>query len=384
MSVYDAHPLALGESTNIRLIELLHNSMPSLTSHISCRLFVVPFKEAPSYTALSYVWGPENPTMKIHVDDHEFVVRKNLWDFLWQCRLSGFKNYLWIDALCIDQTSIKERNHQVALMRHIYTGASYVIAWLGQDVDQNFRTVVEMSRMSTQWDLTLPKEEHSTFIKRIAQVLNNSYWERLWVVQEFAIARVVELWSGDSQIGCKTFAEMLVPLQRMSDDPVDYPKVSSILYRTKASGMLYYRWLYHARRAGASTPETLCSTDIFTTFDTSLCVDVRDRVYGLLGLIDEQELKDFPIVVDYSQQPYELFVQLWERYLKLSENKRKSGGLPNGNDMSVATHFRDMLHISPDDWERSTVGSYFHQKGSWIGIKITGVPISDQVLASMS
>jgi hypothetical protein len=37
----------------------------------------------------------------------------------------------WIDALCIDQCSILERNHQVAQMCSIYTKAQEVIAWLG-------------------------------------------------------------------------------------------------------------------------------------------------------------------------------------------------------------------------------------------------------------
>jgi hypothetical protein len=39
--------------------------------------------------------------------------------------------YLWADALCINQSDTPEKNHQVPLMRHIYGHSSRVIMWLG-------------------------------------------------------------------------------------------------------------------------------------------------------------------------------------------------------------------------------------------------------------
>jgi hypothetical protein len=40
---------------------------------------------------------------------------------------------LWIDAVCIDQTNIAERNAQVAMMAKIYGSGSGMIIWLGED-----------------------------------------------------------------------------------------------------------------------------------------------------------------------------------------------------------------------------------------------------------
>lgn len=71
----------------------------------------------PSYIALSYTWGPSEPT-------HDFIgiaVRENLWLFLEQMKLSKQKQWLWIDAICIDQSNVAERNHQVQMMRSIYS-----------------------------------------------------------------------------------------------------------------------------------------------------------------------------------------------------------------------------------------------------------------------
>lgn len=39
--------------------------------------------------------------------------------------------YLWIDALSIDQANVLERNHQVQQMAEIYSKAKYVLVWVG-------------------------------------------------------------------------------------------------------------------------------------------------------------------------------------------------------------------------------------------------------------
>jgi len=53
----------------------------------------------------------------------------------------------WIDALCIDQDSIHEKNHQVAQMGSIYAKSIEVISWLGfnQSIGRAFTFGLEMS-----------------------------------------------------------------------------------------------------------------------------------------------------------------------------------------------------------------------------------------------
>lgn len=38
---------------------------------------------------------------------------------------------IWVDAICINQSDVKERNHQVHIMQRIYTNAASVVVWLG-------------------------------------------------------------------------------------------------------------------------------------------------------------------------------------------------------------------------------------------------------------
>ena len=87
------------------------------------------------YQCLSYVWGDEIRHRAILVNDQKFSCRSNLADFLDVTRVnySGPDDTLWIDALCIDQRSPKERDHQVNQMGEIYSCATNVLAWLGRD-----------------------------------------------------------------------------------------------------------------------------------------------------------------------------------------------------------------------------------------------------------
>lgn len=40
--------------------------------------------------------------------------------------------YLWIDAICINQENISERNHQVHQMSHIHESSEFAVVWLGR------------------------------------------------------------------------------------------------------------------------------------------------------------------------------------------------------------------------------------------------------------
>ena len=65
----------------------------------------------------------------ILLDGYEFYIRKNPAIALHRLRKSDSCRTMWIDALCIDQTSMEERNHQVRAMSKIYTQAARVVIW---------------------------------------------------------------------------------------------------------------------------------------------------------------------------------------------------------------------------------------------------------------
>ncbi|KAF8860198.1 HET-domain-containing protein, partial [Acephala macrosclerotiorum] len=122
------HYEPLREKDSIRLL-ILYPGLPD--DEISCSLLHVRFCESPRYEALSYMWGSEKDQMEILLDGNKHPIRNNLWQALKHLRSERYKRFLWADALCIDQASEEERNHQVAQMSDIYEQAMGVRVWLG-------------------------------------------------------------------------------------------------------------------------------------------------------------------------------------------------------------------------------------------------------------
>jgi hypothetical protein len=84
------------------------------------------------YSCVSYTWGKADGGFPIRINEKVFRVRENLFWFLklaWKERL---RQDFWIDALCIDQSNVLERNHQVQQMGQIFAQAEEVIMWLGR------------------------------------------------------------------------------------------------------------------------------------------------------------------------------------------------------------------------------------------------------------
>lgn len=121
--------------------------------------------DSPEYHALSYTWGEALHSTIEHRKDEEpssssqrsvkvpltnldtsedgvpgsmllngksYMITQNLEDALEQLATSGLVGeWVWIDAICIDQDNLEEKGVQVALMGDIYSKASDVIVWLG-------------------------------------------------------------------------------------------------------------------------------------------------------------------------------------------------------------------------------------------------------------
>lgn len=130
-TTYHHKPLAGPNST--RVLHLLP-SISSSSDPIEIQLFDINLGNAPKYEALSYAWGSVTEKVAINCDNKELRVTLNCESALRHLRLQDQKRTLWVDAICIDQTSVEERNQQVRIMGEIYSTASRVTIWLGPAV----------------------------------------------------------------------------------------------------------------------------------------------------------------------------------------------------------------------------------------------------------
>lgn len=301
-TLYEDTPLHIDVSTNIRLLEIL--PADDETAPISCTLRVIALQESPTYTALSYVWGPPTPARDILVNSEPFTVRENLWNFLHQARKDRRTCAFWIDAICIDQDSNQERTHQVSMMGKIYSEAELAIAWLGT-----------ATKYSAQWERamkTIPtfnEDDHKNFKRwykvygpSILDLYSSPYWSRIWIVQEYVLARQIILQCGPHE----TTGELVSSLCEIWYDYFSFHEIkkrpsfheSMAIRIVDRATMEYARWNISNLVAwiGTSTERE--------------CADRRDRVYALLALCDPGELAAYAIVPDYSKSILEVHAQL--------------------------------------------------------------------------
>jgi hypothetical protein len=141
-SIYQHHPVIGGE--NIRVLKL--HPARNLDDPIHCSLEVLSLdgiesKNSP-YDALSYVWGsPPVRNQEIICDKFTLLVTENCRTALQYLRLPSKIRVLWVDAICIDQSTVLERNHQVQLMGAVYKRARKVLIWIGSGNQEIWKLV---------------------------------------------------------------------------------------------------------------------------------------------------------------------------------------------------------------------------------------------------
>jgi hypothetical protein len=86
-----------------------------------------------NFEAISYTWGQmvAQSQHSLQVDGKFLIIQPSTDAVLRRFRLPNQPRKLWIDSVCIDQSSIAERNQQVLLMSEIYVRARRVLVWLG-------------------------------------------------------------------------------------------------------------------------------------------------------------------------------------------------------------------------------------------------------------
>ncbi|KAE9378955.1 HET-domain-containing protein, partial [Stipitochalara longipes BDJ] len=181
--------------SEIRIINLRPGVAPS---PVECTLEHVPMahKSRKTYRALSYTWGPLEPTKLLSLDGIQIEVRDNLWQALCHLRQPDTDLRLWVDALCINQEDIPERNEQVSRMGTLYNQAEEVLVWLGPEKDDSDAavsaikcSVVPSSRLLSV-DVPSPSGSISSIeIRSVYDLLHREYWRRVWIIQEVFKAR---------------------------------------------------------------------------------------------------------------------------------------------------------------------------------------------------
>ncbi|KAF5014024.1 hypothetical protein FDECE_5 [Fusarium decemcellulare] len=204
---YQYQPLT--ETNSIRVLEL-HPGKPG--DILSFELNEVQLNVNASFEALSYEWQDKVGTVPVQCNNERLLVTPNCKAAMERLRLDSRPRYLWIDAICINQANIKERNQQVAMMTDIYRAATTVLMWLGEETESTRIAFEVLPRMAKAHDVflqasgELPLDSPSVgedddpheLVKRLLQgkgvveafsnLLRRTYWSRAWIFQEIVLA----------------------------------------------------------------------------------------------------------------------------------------------------------------------------------------------------
>jgi Heterokaryon incompatibility protein (HET) len=326
-----------------REIRLLHLQPGDEALEIQCRLSVVSIDSNPLYEALSYTWGDLNNTSSIAIDGHDVLIPSNLKEGLRRVRFNDSERALWADAICIDQSSIAERNHQVALMADIYRNCERCLVWLGQtDLEATFLDSLSelLGALSEKRHLDQPEAPRISpmlGLPRSALMFMNlvAWWNRIWVVQEVILAPQSLIFFGSFEM---RFSDLVSAVEFVNhhdmrgawyasseeSDQVcgcmDHIKVTFVWAELLTLRDHIYRLLevtIPPSEVKVIRSTSLPSTaTIFPDFINVLlsarnraCTDPRDKIFGMLSLVTDRA--SWPIIkADYSKDDVTVFTEI--------------------------------------------------------------------------
>lgn len=334
---------------HIRLLKL--RSQATYRRQRSHELINVHLDHAPAFVAISYRWESEKGFGYISIGAKILRVTLSCKALLayFSKTMPGY--FIWIDAICINQANIDERNAQVVLMRDIYQSAYSTAVWLGEALpDCEFALNLYAGLKSGIFDennMEIEKQDdpnhplhprrekgneaklpyHADFknvYKTLGLVLQRSWFGRVWIIQEVALSRQIFVCCANAQFEWDQLVEATRKLATAQGpnrkELFDLPlKIMDARDHYQQHSFSFQQILQLSRAFDASDP--------------------RDKVYGMLGLSE-----DFAKAIgppDYNKDAAEVWSSMADAYLETYS----LGGL---SVLTSATNLLDMQEALPE------------------------------------
>lgn len=214
---------------------------------LSCVLETWLIPEAPSYTAISYVWGSAEHPDLVQIDEMNYEIGQNCHEAFQQS--APHASIIWIDSICINQKDPEEKAIQVRIMGSIFQNAYETFACVGPHADDSefllqvfneidgapsinampespivgssphgdlrrirTRQYFDEVMVSMTEDLDrnpIITQNDERFALTWIQFGQRKYWRRLWIIQEIWLSRWVVILCGRSRIRLDAFTEIM-------------------------------------------------------------------------------------------------------------------------------------------------------------------------------
>lgn len=286
------------------------------------------FKRAKDFIAISYTWGSTENQQTVFIDNMEQDVRRNCHYVLKQTyrywELGQLQSdFVWIDSICINQDDNAEKALQVAFMGEIYSRAGLVIACVGPHADDSEFLVAKARETADlkydckamlggdfmcrdcqspweAWTLSLGAKSLTRLSNACQAFARREYWTRIWIIQEVAKASSLQVLCGDDMLPWTA-------LHNLEDFlTMEMEEIKSLFKKYRSLPSLDSYEMHQVFRA---KKDKVPIDEVFTRFSGSKCFHPRDRVYGLLSLI-ESPTDRAAILPNYTAPTFEVAVQM--------------------------------------------------------------------------
>ncbi|KAM6511880.1 hypothetical protein FALCPG4_016871 [Fusarium falciforme] len=312
---------------------------------IRCRLHICSLDDNhDTYEALSYCWRTEADCdlgvdyLPIECNGVEMAIGVNLHLALRRIRRPDSTRVVWADAICIDQSNPVERSQQVAAMGDIFRNAFRVLVWLGPNGDDDplqstaSHALASICSIVSTWAIPTnrpvdfesaryriqglaqefhgegPLSQESPIWFKALGLYKTRWFQRLWVVQEIALAQRATViwgkcemswqWIGLAAAIIRTNWHRIVPKYfnrgKMSDRQVPV-------------GVMNAYFMYRISRSqDYLEPLRFSFCELLTLTRQFGCQEKRDKIFGLLGLATTDDVNSL-ITPDYTNPLGEVY-----------------------------------------------------------------------------
>jgi hypothetical protein len=304
----------------IRLL-VLYSCKDSLS--YSCNLIHVSMNGDLDYEALSYVWGSTANQKKIIINGQELSITANLaeaLDHLWD---KDGPRKLWVDAVCINQDDIPEKNQQVKMMTTIYERARKVVVWIGVLGIMTQRLLCQLEHLEDSDELPtnlrgwtasgarIPADPSFPLLEEdkrlLSELAHNPWFERIWVIQEVAVAKEVIVQTKHTTISWLAFG---AALEKCSSSY----EMKNVVESVKAINTI--------RTARLREPYYMDLFVLLEKFRHYLATNKSDKVFALQGLTSSSlaQEKVLHVIPDYSTPTVGVYKSLARQYITKRKN----------------------------------------------------------------
>ncbi|KAK5651600.1 hypothetical protein OQA88_11873 [Cercophora sp. LCS_1] len=240
--LYTHTPLAEPDKS----IRLLHIQRDAATNAISFSLATVRCtregRPVQDYEAISWRWDAPG-TCTLTISGANLPISSNMHGILQQLILGTVKErYVWIDSICINQTSEDEQKQQIRLMTTVYSHATRVLAfpppfetepthlplaaefldWLSVYllVAKVLPTVMRLPQgqqfIGMEGDLPHERDRWSAFLG----LVSSCFWQRAWIIQEIVVGKAVTIRYGGKEIDFTLLGNLIKAFKPTNTPPL--------------------------------------------------------------------------------------------------------------------------------------------------------------------